>query len=96
MSYFLSIFKFSNKRTFHLHFKSLQQLLQHLINLSPCETKVFFFVEISFPDIHDDAHAISVCPGLQSCCDAHGSLRTVAKWFSGNAKDLCEISFVST
>ena len=66
-----------------------------VINLSHCENKVFF-VEVSFPDIHDDTHAISVCSGLQSQCEAHGSLRTVAKQFSVNAKDLCDISFVST
>ena len=55
-----------------------------------------FFVEVSFPSIHDDTHAISVCLGLQSQCDAHGSLETVAKQFSVNAKDLCDIFFVST
>ena len=37
----------------------IQQLLQRLINLSPCEDKVFF-VEVSFPDIHDGTHPISV------------------------------------
>ena len=58
--------------------------------------KVRFFVEVSFPDIHDDTHAISVCSGLQSQCKADGSLSTVAKQFSVNAKDLCDISFVST
>ena len=50
---------------------NFQQLLQRLINLSPCENN--FFVEVSFPDIHDDTHAISVCSGLQSQCEAHGS-----------------------
>ena len=74
---------------------SFQQLLQRLINLSPCENKVFF-VEVSFPDIHDDTHAISVCSSLQLQCDARGSPRTVVKQFSVNAKDLCDISFVST
>ena len=39
---------------------------------------------------------ISLCSGLQSQCEAHGSLRMVAKQFSVNAKDLCDISFVST
>ena len=76
-------------------YASFQQLLQRLINLSPCENKVFV-VEVSFSDIHDDTHAISVCSALQSQCEAHGSLRTVAKQFSVNAKDLCDISFVST
>ena len=52
--------------------------------------KIEFIVEISFPDIHDDTHAISVCSGLQLQCEAHGSLRTVAKQFSVNAKDLCD------
>ena len=35
--------------------------------------------------------AIFVCSDLQSQCEAHGSLRTVAKQFSVNAKDLCDI-----
>ena len=70
---------------------SFQQLLQRLVNLSPCENKVFF-VEISFPDIHDDTDAISVCSGLQFQSEAHGSLRTVLKQFSVNAKDLCDIA----
>ena len=55
-----------------------------------------FSVEVSFPDIHDDKHVISVYSGLQSQCKAHGALRTVAKQFSAPAKDLCDISFVST
>ena len=55
--------------------------------------KIKFFVEVSFPDIHDDTHAISVCSGLQSQCEALGSLRTVAKQFSVNAKTFV---FVST
>ena len=46
--------------------------------------------------IHNDTHVISVCSGLQLQCDVHGSLRTVAKQFSVNGKDLCDISFVST
>ena len=46
--------------------------------------------------MYDDTHAISVCSGLQLQCEAHGSLKTVAKQFSVNAKDLCDISFVST
>ena len=46
--------------------------------------------------MHDDTRAISVFSGLQSQCEAHGSLRTVAEQFSVNAKDLCDISFVST
>ena len=54
--------------------------------------KIKFFVEVSFPDIHDDTRVYS---GLQSQCEAHGSLRTVAKQFSVNAKDLSDISFVS-
>ena len=57
---------------------------------------VSFFVEVSFLEIHDDTHAISLCSGLQSQCEAYGSLRTVAKQFSVNAKDFCDISFVST
>ena len=55
-----------------------------------------FFFEVSFPDNDNDTHVISVYSGLQSQCEAHGSLRTVAKQFSVNAKDLCDISFVST
>ena len=39
---------------------------------------------------------ISVCSCLQSQCEVHGSLRTVGKQVSVNAKDLCDISFVST
>ena len=58
--------------------------------------KIKFFVEVSFPDIHDDTHAISVCSGLQSQCGAQDSLRIVAKQFSVNARDFCNISFVST
>ena len=58
--------------------------------------KIKFFVEVSFLDIHNDTHAISVCSGLQSQGEPYGSLRTVAKQFSVNAKDLCDISFVST
>ena len=58
--------------------------------------KISFFVEVSFPDIHDDTHAISLCLGLQSQYEAYGSLRTVVKQFSVNAKDLCDIPFVST
>ena len=58
--------------------------------------KIKFFVEVSFPDIHDDTHAISVYSGLQSQCEANGSLGTVGKQFSANAKDLCGISLVST
>ena len=58
--------------------------------------KIKFFIEVSFPDIHDDTHAISVCSGLQSQCESHGSLRTVAKQLSVNVKNLCDISFVST
>ena len=54
--------------------------------------KIKFFVEVSFPDIYDDRHVISVYSGLQSQCEAHGLLRTVAKQFSVNAKDLCHIS----
>ena len=42
----------------------------------------FFFVEVSFPDIHDDTHAISVCSGLQSQCetkpDFHSHLSPIA------------------
>ena len=38
-------------------------------------------------------HAISVHSGLPSQCEAQGSLRTVAKQFSENAKDVCDISF---
>ena len=48
--------------------------------------KINFFVELSFLDIHDDTHAISVCSGSQSQCEAKGSLRTVAKQFSVSAK----------
>ena len=58
--------------------------------------KIKFFVEVFFPDTHDDTHAISVCSGLESQCEVHGSLRTVAKQVFVNAKDLCDISFVST
>ena len=43
--------------------------------------KIKRFVEASFPDIHDDTHVISVYSVLQSQCEAHGSLRTVAKQF---------------
>ena len=52
---------------------SFQQLLQRLIKLSPCENKVF---SLKFPSLtsHDDTHAISVCSGLQTQCEAHGSL----------------------
>ena len=46
--------------------------------------------------MHDDTHATSVCSGLQSQCEAHGSLRTVAKQSSVNANNLCDIFFVST
>ena len=56
--------------------------------------KIKFFVEVSFPDIHDDTPAISVCSCLQSQCEAYGSLRTVTKQFSINEKGLCDISFV--
>ena len=58
--------------------------------------KISFFSEVSFPDIDGDTHAISVCSGLQSQCEAHGSLRTAAKQFSVNEKDFCDRSFVST
>ena len=47
--------------------------------------KIKFFVEVSFSDIHGDTHATSVCSGSQSQCEAHGSLRTVAKQFSVKA-----------
>ena len=46
--------------------------------------------------MHDDTHALSVCSDLKTQCEAHGSLRTVAKQFSVKAKDLCDISFAST
>ena len=71
----------------------MEQTIKCLLNLSHCENS--FFVEVSFPDIHDDTHAISLCSSLQSQCEAHGSLRTVAEQFSINAKDVCDISFVS-
>ena len=57
--------------------------------------KIKSFVEVSFPDIHGDTHAISVCSGLQWQCEAHGSPRTITKQFFVIAKDLCDISFVS-
>ena len=44
--------------------------------------KIKSFIEVSFPDIHNDTHAISVCSGLQSQCEAYSSLRTVAKKIS--------------
>ena len=34
--------------------------------------------------------------GNRSAHEAHGSLRMVAKQFSVNVKDLCDMSFVST
>ena len=39
---------------------------------------------------------VYVCSGLESQCEAHGSLITVAKQFSVNAKDFCDTSFLST
>ena len=44
--------------------------------------------------IHMPFLYVQVC--MQSQCEAQGSLRTVAKQFSVNEKDLCDISFVST
>ena len=54
--------------------------------------KISIFVEVSFPDIHDDTHAISVCSGLQRQCEVQCLLRMVSKQLSVNAKDLCDIS----
>ena len=53
------------------------------IFLSPCKNKVFRYV--FFPDIHDNTHG-----------KTYGSLRTAAKQFSVNIKDLGDISFISS
>ena len=41
----------------------------------------FFSLKFPFPDIHDNTHAISVCSGLQSQCEAHGLLRRLRNNF---------------
>ena len=68
--------------------------MQRLINLSLCENKVLSlkFSSLTSMIIHMPFLMFRFAVTVR----VHGSLRTVAKQLSVNAKDLCDISFVST